>query len=222
MSDHPFHNMKISKLRLNTINSSSFILGGSPCSSKSTIAERLSQAFDMTYYKVDDHIMHHLEIANPQEHPTIAAYAHMSWNKIWSRPVELQVAEEFRYYTELFPMIREDLLAYKSKNTLIMEGAAFLPSLLHDWGIKHHQVLFMVPTKAFQLKHYSKRPWIDQILKECTNPQQVFSNWMERDHLFGQEIIKQAQSFNYRYIIIDGSLSEDALYTKVKDHFRFV
>ncbi|MDT8381557.1 MAG: hypothetical protein RQ728_04800 [Brevefilum sp.] len=214
--------MKSSKLRLNTIFSSSFILGGSPCSGKSTIAERLSQAFELTYYKVDDHIKRHLEKANPQEQPTMAAYSHMSWNDIWSRPMGLQVAEEFNYYTEQFPMILEDLLEFKSINTLIMEGAAFLPSLLHDWGIKPHQVLFMVPTKAFQLKHYSERPWIDQILKECANPQQAFENWMERDHHFGKEIIRQAQSLYYTYFIVDGSLTEDALYTKVKNHFRFV
>jgi hypothetical protein len=119
-------------------------------------------------------------------------------------------------------MILEDLQAFKKKNSLIMEGAAFLPSLVHTWGVKPHQVLFMVPTKGFQIEHYSKRPWIDQILKECANPKQAFENWMERDHLFGQEIINQAKRFNYPYVIVDGSLSEDALYTKVKDHFRFV
>lgn len=213
--------MKNSKLKLQSIFSSSFILGGSPCSGKSTIAERLSQAFDMTYYKVDDNIMRHLEKANPQEHPTMTAYAQMSWNEIWSRPVGLQVAEEFRYYTELFPMILEDLLGFKSINTLIMEGAAFLPSLVHTWGVKPHQVLFMAPTKAFQIEHYSKRPWIDHILKECTNPPQAFENWMERDHLFGEEVIRQAQRYNYQYVIVNGSLSEDASYTKVKNHFRF-
>lgn len=214
--------MKNSMQKLQSIFSSSFILGGSPCSGKSTIAERLSQDLDMTYYKVDDHIMRHLEKANPQEHPTMAAYGQMSWNEIWSRPVGLQVAEEFSYYTEQFPMILEDLMEFKSINTLIMEGAAFLPSLVHDWGVKPHQVLFMVPTKAFQIDHYSKRPWIDQILKECANPQQAFSNWMERDHLFGLEIIRQAKRFNYPYVIVDGSLSEDALYTKVKNQLRLV
>lgn len=118
-------------------------------------------------------------------------------------------------------MILEDLLAYKSKNTLIIEGATFLPSLVQAWGVEPHQVLFMVPTKAFQIEHYSKRPWIDQFLNECTNPQQAFANWMERDHLFGQEIIRQAQRYNYQYVIVNGSLSEDAPYTKVKNHFRF-
>lgn len=221
MSDHPFHNMKISKLKLQSIFSSSFILGGSPCSGKSTITERLSQVFDLAYYKVDDHEMRHLQKANPQEHSTMAAYAHMNWDEIWSRSVAVQVVDEFNYYTERFPMILEDLLAYKSKNTLIMEGAAFLPSLIHAGDVKPHQVLFMVPTKAFQIEHYSKRPWIDQFLNECTNPQQSFANWMERDHLFGQEIIRQAQRYNYQYVIVNGSLSEDALYTKVKNHFRF-
>jgi hypothetical protein len=156
--------------------------------------------------------MRHIESANRKDHPTMVAYAKMNWDEIWSRPVDLQVREEFEFYEERFEMILEDLLEYKNKEAVIMEGAALIPSLLHSWGVRPDQAFFLIPTKEFQIEHYSKRPWIDSILGSCKNQQQAFSNWMERDHRFGQEIIKQAQRFNYQYVIIDGNSSVDEIY----------
>jgi hypothetical protein len=211
--------MKNKTSELESTISSSFILGGSPCSGKSTIAERLSKDFDLPYYKVDDHDMRHLEIANQKDHPTMVAYAKMNWDQIWSRPVDLQVREEFAFYKERFEMILDDLLNFENRVNIVMEGAAFLPSLVHSWGVPAHRTIFLVPTKEFQIEHYSKRPWIKSILNSCKNPQQAFSNWMERDYLFGQEIIRQAPRYNYRYIIIDENSKVDDLYSMVKKHF---
>ena len=109
----------------------SFILGGSPCSGKSTLAERLSREFNLPYYKVDDHMWRYLEQADPQSQPTMAAYAKMTWDEIWSQPVDRQVEHVIVYYTEQFPMILDDLQAYAGQGPIIMEGAAFLPALIH-------------------------------------------------------------------------------------------
>jgi hypothetical protein len=75
--------------------------------------------------------------------------------------------------------------------------------------------MFLVPTKAFQLYHYSQRPWITQILKDCDDPEQAFDNWMMRDHLFGQEILRQAKARQYGTLVVDGTLSIDEQYEKV-------
>jgi uridine kinase len=222
MKNHNDEHIKKRQQTLQSIFSSSFILGGSPCSGKTTVAERLSKEFDLPYYKVDDHQMRHIKNANPKDHPRMAAYAQMEWDEIWSRPADLQMREEITFYEERFEMILEDLLEYKNNDAVVIEGAAFLPSLLHSWGVPNDKAIFLIPTKVFQIDHYSKRPWIKSILGSCKNPKQAFANWMERDHLFGQEIIKQARSFNYRCIIIDGNSSVDELYTMIKKHFGFV
>ncbi len=33
-----------------------YFIGGSPCSGKSTVARALSARYDLTYFKVDDHL----------------------------------------------------------------------------------------------------------------------------------------------------------------------
>ena len=76
-------------------------------------------------------------------------------------------------------------------------------------------MLYLIPTKTFQLHHYSQRPWIHTILKECDDPEQAFANWMERDHLFGQEIQRQAKEFGYRAIVVDSGLDIDETYRQI-------
>lgn len=86
--------------KLSSLFSCSYVLGGSPCSGKSTLAERLSREYHLPYYKADDHMWRHLGQAGPQSQPTMAAYSALSWNQIWSQPVEGQVADVCAYYTE--------------------------------------------------------------------------------------------------------------------------
>jgi hypothetical protein len=184
------------------------------------LAERLSHDYHLPYYKADDHMWRHLEQANPQKQPTMAAYSKMSWDQIWSQPVNKQVQDVSAYYTEQFPMILGDLLGYRDQDAVIMEGVAFLPALVYELGFRSDQVLFLVPTKAFQTAYYSQRSWVGPILEACADPHQAFANWMERDHRFGQQILQDAIACGYQTIIVNGGMDIDALYEDVKNHFK--
>jgi 2-phosphoglycerate kinase len=196
-----------------------YILGGSPCSGKSTIAEKLSSRYRFRYYKVDDFEREHLSRCHPERHPVMYKYSKMSWNEIWSRPVQVQVREEFEFYRERFEMILEDLQKYEPGTPVILEGAAYLPELIAKYDVDPNHVIYLVPTKAFQMHHYSQRPWIRHILKECHDPDQAFENWMERDHRFGQEIIRQAKAYGLGTVIVDGKRNIDTQYDFVVRHF---
>jgi adenylate kinase family enzyme len=210
----------IDQHKLLTLFSSSYVLGGSPCSGKSTLAERLSHENQLPYYKVDDHLWRHLEQSDPESQPTMAAYAAMSWDQIWSQPVESQVADVFAYYTEQFPMVLADLLAYCDQSPIVMEGAAFLPDLIFEWGVRADHAFFLVPSKAFQVENYAQRTWVQPILDSCRNPDQSFANWMERDHRFGLEIFQRAENLGYRTAWVDGSTSIDDIHSSVLTHFQ--
>lgn len=199
-----------------------YILGGSPCSGKSTLTARLSRQFNLPYYKVDDHEREHSSRRRPDRHPVMCKYAKMSWNEIWLRPVSYQVEEEFAYYRERFEMIVEDLDKYDLGKPIILEGAALLPELIAPHGANPQRTVFLAPTKEFQIHHYRQREWIHQILNECEDPRQAFENWMMRDHLFGQEVLRQAKARNYETILVDGRQSIAAHYEKIRTHFGLV
>lgn len=192
-----------------------FVLGGSPCSGKSTIAARLSQQFGLLYYKVDDYEQRHLDRCRPNAQPTMGRYARMGWDAIWMQPLATQVADVFAYYRERFQLILEDLAWYDPASTVILEGVAFLPELVQRCNVNPARVLYMVPTTEFQVDHYRQRPWIEGILQQCAAPAQAFANWMARDQRCGQEILRQAESIGYRTMVVDGTLSIDDTYTQV-------
>ena len=156
---------------------------------------------------------------DPLAHPTMVAYSKMSWDQIWSRPVDVQVEEEFAFYRERATMIQEDLLEFSDHGSILLEGTAFFPDLVAEWGIQPEHALFIVPTKTFQRHHYGQRPWIKMILESCAEPDQAFANWMERDYRFGLEIIQQAQKMGYRTLIIDGTRDIDYIYSMLLEHF---
>ncbi|MRS02829.1 hypothetical protein EG832_06340, partial [bacterium] len=112
--------------RLVSIFSKAYIIGGSPCCGKSTLAERLLLDIDLTYFKADDHISNYVLRCTQLEQPTMFHYSNLSWNEIWSKPVEIQVTDEILFYHELFPFILEELLKIEDEKPVLLEGAAFL------------------------------------------------------------------------------------------------
>lgn len=201
--------------RIHDVFSQAYILGGSPCSGKSTIAGKLSKRFHLQYYNVDDHYTEHLKRSKPDLHPVMYKYANLSWDEIWSQPVPNQVKDEFEFYRELFGMIVQDLQEYDLGKSIIVEGAALLPELVKKSAIDPKKVLYMVPTKEFQILYYSQREFIHHILNECKDPKQAFENWMMRDHLFGKEILRQAERYGFGTILVDGKRN-------IEEQFKYV
>jgi len=211
--------MKYFSERVRSFFSNAYVLGGSPCCGKSTITERLSARLEIQYYKVDDYEFEHLDRADPEQQPLMARYAQMSWDEIWMRPPSVQVEEEFQYYRERFALILEDLRSYDLSKPILLEGTAYLPELIHRCGVGPGRALYMVPTKKFQLKHYQKRTWIQGILEQCRDPEQAYANWMERDYLFGREILRQAEKYDYLSIEVDGRMGIEERLEEIGTHF---
>lgn len=199
--------------------SQAYVLGGSPCSGKSSIAQKIFEQLGFQLYQVDDHQDEHLQRCQPDRHPIMWKYSRMEWNKIWAQPVAKQVEEVFGFNRERFGMILDDLYRFDSNRPILLEGAAFQPELMKTAGIHPRKILYLIPTKEFQIYHYSQRPWIKDILKECDDPKQAFENWMERDYLFGQEILQQASILRYGVIIVDGSKDMDVQFTQVIEYY---
>jgi adenylate kinase family enzyme len=205
---------------LKEIFSQAYILGGSPCSGKSTIAEMLAAQYDLCYYKADDHDPEHMQQAKPEQQPVMFKYARIGWDEIWSQSVETLLTDELAYYRERFPFVLNDLSQITDDRPLLLEGVAFLPDLIHRYNVNPKNVIFMVPTFEFQIQHYSQRPWIQSILSECHDPKQAFENWMQRDHLFGLEVIRQAEEHGYHVILVDGSADIQAQFETVGTRFN--
>ena len=192
-------------------------LGGSPCAGKSTIAKRLADKYGLALYHCDEHFDRHLAQATPKKHPLLSRLRLMTCDEIWLAPVEHQVKRELAFYREEFPMILADIQALP--RPLIVEGAALLPKLLVSKLETPNHGVWIIPTEVFQLTHYIRRPWVKNVLVDCSDSLEAFQNWMARDAGFAQTVRAQAEDRSLNLIVVDGTLSLDHNFELVEAYF---
>jgi hypothetical protein len=193
-------------------------IGGSPCSGKTTIADRLAARFGLRIYRCDDAYYVHEKLITEQQ-PIFHKLTHATTDEIWLRPVDRQIAEELEIYREEFPFILADLEALPDDRPILAEGAALLPELIAAHGVPLNRCIWIVPTEDFQRHHYAQRDWRHDVLATCSNPEQGWKNWMSRDAGFAAAVAAQAIDLNFRLIVVDGSLSIDENDAIVVEHF---
>ena len=191
-----------------------FFIGGSPCSGKSSVAASIADTFDFNYFKVDDHLERYLAKGRLDGKPVCARVGGMTADQIWMREPAIQMMEEFEIYREIFAYVVQDLndLRYRTRKAgIIAEGAAFLPELMaflpelmEKRGVGQQAYICMIPTSEFQNDHYRNRPWVADVLADCADKAQAFSNWMMRDVLFARAVRMDAANKGYPCIITDG------------------
>ena len=184
-------------------------LGGSPCSGKSTIAERLTLQYNLTYFRCDDSLTAHIASSDPRHQPTLARLRTMTSDEIWLEPVAAQVERVIAIYREEFSLLLAELQALHTGRPILAEGAALMPELVRQDPTWAAHAVWMVPTPAFQREHYRQRPWVAGVLQDCSDPVQAFANWMARDEAFATYVTKTATAAGLPLLQVDGSRTID-------------
>lgn len=199
-----------------------YYIGGSPCSGKSTLAEMLEKKHNLKYFKLDDKLDEYMKRAKADGKKYSLRYFDMTPDEIWLRTPETQNVEEIEIYKEIFEYALIDLkqISQDNDNSIIAEGAGFLPELMKEIGVAKNEYVCIVPKKEFQNEKYSQRPWVPYVLEGCSDKKQAFRNWMERDALFAVEVVQSAKHLGYSSIIVDGLASIEENLTIVEKIFE--
>ena len=94
-----------------------------------------------------------------------------------------------------------------------------LPECVKPLLTSPQQALWVVPIREFQLYHYSKRSWAKDVVKECSNPEQAFMNWMERDVEFASVVAQEATRLALNVLVVDGQRSLAENIEIARQHF---
>lgn len=190
-----------------------FYIGGSPCSGKSTVAERIAKENGAFYFKADDFLIDSLSSAARKGLPICSKVSKMTADEIWMRSPSEQCEEEFLIYEEIAEFIFQKLDAVEA-DIIIAEGAAFTPEIMKTREKCNY--ICVVPSPEFQISHYRLREWIWYVLKDCSDKETAFDNWMQRDIMFADQIKRTCKARNIPCIINDGEKSEDEMLDTVK------
>ena len=194
-----------------------YFIGGSPCSGKSTVAEALATRYDLTYFKVDDHLDDFTARGAAAGLPVCRRILRMSADESWLRSPAVQCQEELDYYREIFPFVMEKLAALAAPR-VITEGAAFLPCLMAEAA--HY--IAITPSREFQVSRYRERPWVPHVLAGCSDKAAAFANWMERDALFAEDIRRQCAQLHLPHLLTDGTVSPEERLQQVAGIFGLI
>jgi len=194
-------------------------LGGSPCAGKSSVAKIIAERRGFQLYSSDDHFEEHKARRDPQKHPIFSALATLSCDELWMRPVAVQVETELAYSREVFGLMVEDLLQFPPDRPLLAEGTDLLPDCVKPLLADVRNAFWLVPTVEFQYNYYSKREWVNDILKNCTQPAKAFANWMGRDVAYADTVEQTAFSLHLPVMRVDGDLPVRAIAPIVENSF---
>lgn len=192
-----------------------YYLGGSPGSGKSTIAKMLTKQYGFHHYKLDDYLFKYMKKAARmgKEHSLLART--LNQEQTWMRKPQIQAEEEIRIYEEIFPYALDAIRKLQLKKTVIAEGAGFMPQLIAEQHVPLSRYICIVPTNDFQRKIFAKRTWTKLFLNRCSDSSAAFENWMQRDALFANDVLRQAKALGYRSILVDGKRTIAENYNEV-------
>ncbi|NDJ62002.1 MAG: hypothetical protein GYB67_12800 [Chloroflexi bacterium] len=183
-------------------------LGGSPCAGKSSVAEVLAADHGLHYLRLDDRLFAHVQAATADTYPVLASIGAATCDQIWLILPLAQARRTIHAYIEEFSLHQVDIA--RMRKPLLVEGAGLLPCLIAPLLQSSQQALYMVPTPIFQRHHYGLRPWVGAVVRECSDPDQAYANWMRRDEIFARWIQRNALTHGFKTIIVDGTQSIEA------------
>ena len=192
-------------------------IGGSPCSGKSTAAERISKEYGAYYFKVDDFLDKFTHNAAKKGYPACKNSVTMKPDEIWMREPLIQCEDEFLIYDEISELVFECLEKIDA-DFIVTEGAAYTPNVMMKHGKKEY--ISIIPTPDFQISHYKEREWVPYILEGCSDKQQAFHNWMERDILFAEQVKAECEENAVPCIVNDGTRTQDEMFSIIKELFN--
>jgi 2-phosphoglycerate kinase len=194
-------------------------IGGGSGAGKSTIARQLAADHELRLYRTDDTIAEHARRSRSTNAPLLDAFLAMNMDERWvNRSPEAMLTTFPWFASEGFDLIMEDLLALAEDPLILAEGFRLLPRLVAPLLSRPKQAVWLVPTPAFRRAAFDSRGFTWEIAKKTSKPQRALSNLLVRDHLFAQEVVKEASALQLRVIEADGTVSVDEMLRQVATH----
>ncbi len=196
-----------------------YYIGGSPCSFKTAIADKISSDFGFRTYNSDNHIERYLEIGAKKRNKTLKKMRKVSVLEQWFLDLDVQVANEVELYTYAGKVIRGDLKRFYKNKNIVVEGCPIIPSFIDRNKIDPSNYIVFIASKSFERSVFEQREYINRYLNLTKDPELAFENWLKRDELIASYYKEECEKYGYKYIEVSAKTSFDELYTQVIEHF---
>ncbi len=195
-----------------------YIIGGRPCSGKTTIAHKLGlkSGLEVIYGDLFALAMVHTSDSTNQE---LLKWKNQALIDILQDDPNKLAIDYINFHKELNPLILKELLS-KGNKDLILEGTNFLPEFVKELE-KHFdvEVQYIKTSDDFVNEKYVTRDYVIELLKH-DNGQNALLNLLERDRLYSKYMYKSAHENNYDVFEIMDNIDFEKLFSILLKNMR--
>lgn len=185
-------------------------IGGGSGAGKSTITRRLADRFGWYMYATDEMMPDHARRLSPGAAPYLDQFKSMDMDERWVNRAPEAMLETFHWFRgEGFDLIVEDLLHLPVDTGVIAEGFRLLPHLVAPLLADRSHAVWLLPTPEFRELAFDSRGTAWEIPRKTSDPERARRNLLERDRMFTERLVEEAQRLGLPTIPIDTGISED-------------
>lgn len=194
-----------------------YVIGGRPCSGKTTFAYRLGKKSNIKVLYLDV-FAHEEALKSSDESPELFKWKTKDMLDILQDKPSKLFIDYLNFYEELFPIFL-DYIRTLQIEILIIESAMLLPKyvkiLEESFNVK---VVYLYTTDDFVKSVYPNRDYALDLVKRV-NGEKALNHLLQRDILFSNHLYKSAEDYGYKIIKIDHESGFEEAYQEVEKVF---
>ncbi len=178
-----------------------FLIGGRPCSGKTTLARKLGEKYHIGVNHLDEFTQECINNSTANN-PNLYKWKSMNLIELLQKEPHELFCEYVRTYEEMLPSLLRAI--NKSKmNVSILEGSILLPKFIDDFKKNHEiRVCYLFIDDDFVKERYFRRDYVQVMLGEA-NGNNAIRNLLERDSLFSEYINNEIEKYALPKLVIN-------------------
>ncbi|MCM1989079.1 hypothetical protein [Oceanirhabdus seepicola] len=171
-----------------------YLLGGRPCSGKTTLSYYLGQKHKIEVRYLDVFAQKCIN-ESTIDTPNIYRWKDKDLVDVLQKKPDILFNEYLGFYEEMFPMLFDELDSIKEKK-VILEGSIFLPKFIDTLKEKYDvNICYLVTDDDFVKEKYIKRDYVQDMLTK-PNGEIAVTNLLERDSIFANYIANEIEKYS--------------------------
>ena len=186
-------------------------IGGCPSGGKTTLANKISRAANITIYHTDEHSLEYGLRINDKV-PAFHREININFvESIITMPDEQWFSIFIAGLKGLCSIILDDVTKLFGDNNAIIEGGELLPEFISETGIENRAVC-VNPTYEHLHEYLPKQKWVINILSGIDGDENkllFIKRLVFKYNLFREYVIESAEKFNIKTVTTPNSLDDN-------------
>jgi hypothetical protein len=152
----------------------------------------------------------------------LTSFVAMPPDERWlSRPAETMLSTFPWFAGERFDRILADLARLPAAPTTLAEGFRLLPRLVQPLMERPWHGVWLATTSEHRREVVESRSAEEQFWRRTSDPETALERLLERDSLFAEQVVREAESLGLAVVVVDGTRSVDDVANEIAELLRY-